>query len=165
MRGLSSVRRAVAHARVSSLRDVAEQLDELDPELTIYAYEQPVAELGTPAVVALEPEDGSVPAEADGRVYYLKVSQAQEVVQVWRRWRGGREPTSEDRHEAIRFYAMYDGYLPPSDGRPSTMRRRDRGRRDPPLLTTRRRLFFCLRTLGSGDGPASARRLPSVQST
>lgn len=31
---------------------------------------------------------------------------------MWRRWRGGREPTSEDRHEAIRFYAMYDGYLP-----------------------------------------------------
>lgn len=44
--------------------------------------------------------------------YYLKVSQAREVVQVWRRWRGGREPASEDRHEAIRFYAMYDGYLP-----------------------------------------------------
>ncbi len=45
-------------------------------------------------------------------VYYLEVSQAQEVVQVWKEWRGGREPTLADRHEAIRFYAMNDAYLP-----------------------------------------------------
>jgi hypothetical protein len=95
-----------------TLREVIERLDELDEEHTIYAVGGPDANAESPAVAAFEPEDGSLPREADGMTYVLEVADAQEVVDVWREWREGREPTVDERVHAVLYYARNDAYLP-----------------------------------------------------
>ncbi len=49
-----------------TLRDILERLDALGDELTIYARDYPELTEHSEAVVALEPEDGSLPAEGIG---------------------------------------------------------------------------------------------------
>lgn len=95
-----------------TFREAVARLDDLDPHLTIYAENGADADATSEAVIALDPEDGSVPAEADGMKYVLEVIEAQEVTQVWQEWRDGREPTLDQRCEAILHYAKHDTYLP-----------------------------------------------------
>ena len=77
-----------------TLRDVIAQLADFASDETIYA------DSATPtarAVVAIEPEDGSVPAAAAGLLYLLEVAAAREASEVWQRWRPGETPTLDDR--------------------------------------------------------------------
>lgn len=60
----------------------------------------------------MEPESGGVPNEAAGMEYLLEVFLAQEVAEVWRRWRPGREPTEDELCQAVIYYAENDAYLP-----------------------------------------------------
>ena len=96
------------------LVDVVAQLLDLPGEATIYAAGGHLASLGSTAVVAFEPEDGSVPAEAEaeGLAYVLEVDEAQEVVRVWSAWRDGRIPSIEEATQAILFYAANDAFMP-----------------------------------------------------
>jgi hypothetical protein len=95
-----------------TLRDIISRLGEFDREHTIYADGGPAAALDDPAVVAFEPDDGSLPAEANGLDYFLEVSLAQEVLVVWKSWRDGREPSIDEAHEAVAYYATNDAYMP-----------------------------------------------------
>jgi hypothetical protein len=92
-----------------TVRDVIARLDELDEDETIYAES---AAPEARAVVAAEPEDGSLPEAAAGLPYLLEVALAKEAVEVWRAWRPGRSPTLEDKLEAIAYYAENDAWLP-----------------------------------------------------
>ena len=92
--------------------ELVERLDSLDGELTIYAEGGPEATKEASAVAAREPEDGTHPAEARGLEYLLEVDEARRVLDVWRRWRGGREPGTNEKCEAISHYAARDAYLP-----------------------------------------------------
>jgi hypothetical protein len=92
-----------------TLREAIARLDELPQDATIYAEStEPTAR----AVVAVEPEDGSVPDDAAGLVYFLEVALAREAVDVWRRWRPGRSPSVDDRLAAVTYYAANDAWLP-----------------------------------------------------
>jgi hypothetical protein len=90
-----------------TLRDVIARIDEFGDDETIYA------ESPTPtarAAVATEPDDGSPPAE--GLEYLLEIAAAREAIEVWQAWRGGRQPTLEDKLEAVVYYAQNDAWLP-----------------------------------------------------
>lgn len=95
-----------------TLRELVDRLDQLDEELTLYAVGGPDASPDSPATAAREPEDGSLPPDAEAMDYLLEVADAQEVIDVWRKWRDGREPTADERCQAIVHYARNDAYLP-----------------------------------------------------
>ena len=102
----------------TTLRELVGRLDELDREVTLYAEGGRDAQPDAPAVAAIEPEDGSLPPEADGLDYVLEVFIARDVLDVWSKWREGRQPTTDEACEAILHYARRDAYLPVEGGEP-----------------------------------------------
>ena len=100
-------------ARLTTLNELAARLEQLDEDLTIYVQDGPDADASSPAVAALEPEDGSLPPEAAGLDYLLEVEQACEVIEVWRRWRAGQQPSVADKVQAVLHYAKHDAYIQP----------------------------------------------------
>ncbi len=95
-----------------TLAELLEELDSLTDDLTIYAAKAPAWSAAAPATACLEFGDAEAPGEAHGMSYLLEVPLAKEAVQVWSEWRGGREPTVEDKCEAVIYYAENDTYLP-----------------------------------------------------
>jgi hypothetical protein len=68
------------------------------------------------AVVAAEPDGGSVPLAAAGLRYLLEVALAREGISVWRHWRPGQTPTLDDKVAAVTYYAANDAWLPIDEG-------------------------------------------------
>jgi hypothetical protein len=89
-----------------TLRDVVERLDTFGDDQTIYA-ESPTP--SARAAVATERDDGS---PAPGLEYLLEIAAAREAIDVWRAWRGGRQPSLDDKLEAVLYYARNDAWLP-----------------------------------------------------
>ena len=100
-----------------TVADLVARLDELADDLTIYAEGGSSAGAGSRAVAVIGPEGGEFVLAEDPELHYLlEVDLAREAVQVWSAWRDGREPTLEERCEAILHYARNDAYLrPPED--------------------------------------------------
>jgi hypothetical protein len=70
-----------------TLHDIIDRLDEFADEETIYAESmRPMAR----AVVAAEPEDGSVPPIGAGLSYLLEVGAAREAIEAWGTSRPGQ---------------------------------------------------------------------------
>jgi hypothetical protein len=92
---------------MARLLDVMSVLASADPKATIYAA-APIAPHSA-AMVCVEPEDGGGPA---GLAYLLEVDLARDVLDVWARWREGKEPTPEEAARAIIYYAEHDAYEP-----------------------------------------------------
>ena len=92
---------------MTTLLEVISALASADPEATIYAA-VPVAPHSA-AMVCVEPEDGGSPT---GFSYLLEVDLARNVLDVWARWRDGKEPTPEEATRAIIHYAEHDAYEP-----------------------------------------------------
>ena len=92
---------------MQTLRDVVGALDELDEEAVIYTD-------GTsPAARAVVLHEGeAAEAKVAGLRYFLEVALARDAVDVWSAWRGGSEPTADDKLMAISHYATHDAYLP-----------------------------------------------------
>jgi hypothetical protein len=100
----------LGHDRIMQrLRKVIATLDDLSDDETIYAAG---ASPSARAVVAREPDDGGVPAEAVGLAYFLEVSEAKESIRVWSAWRNGALPTLDDKVAAVIHYASRDSFLP-----------------------------------------------------
>jgi hypothetical protein len=83
-----------------TLAEVVQQLEALDPGATIYAVKPWSAEAR--AVVALEPEDGSLPGEAAELDYFLEVDAALEAATV---------NDVGTRFERVLYYAENDAFL------------------------------------------------------
>jgi hypothetical protein len=83
-----------------TLAEVVERLDRLDADATIYAARPLSADAR--AVVAFEPEDGSIPPEAAGLEYFLEVDVALEAATV---------STAGTRFERVLYYAENDAFL------------------------------------------------------
>jgi hypothetical protein len=83
-----------------TLAEVVERLDRLDADATIYAARPWSADAR--AVVAFEPEDGSIPSEAAGLEYFLEVDVALEAATV---------STAGTRLERVLYYAENDAFL------------------------------------------------------
>lgn len=97
---------------MATLAEVLTKLDDLDDDLTIFTAISPYASADTTAVVARELDDGSVPGEAAGMGYFLEVSVAKDVVEVWKAWRPDRNPSARQLVEAVVHYAVHGAYLP-----------------------------------------------------
>lgn len=92
------------------LLELVQQIDDFDEELTIY-IEGDSWSGDSEVVVALEPDNGSIPPTAEGKKYFLEVDLVREVLEVWSDWRDGREPTENEMVEAVIYYARNDAYL------------------------------------------------------
>jgi hypothetical protein len=93
------------------MKDAILGLDTFDSEQTIFTTAKLSPELSSPAIVDYD-DEGMPPATAQGMRYLLEVSLAREAIAVWSAWRGGREPTLEEKLAAIVYYAENDAYLP-----------------------------------------------------
>jgi hypothetical protein len=90
-----------------TLRDVVNELDDLDEDAVIYT------DGSSPAAQALVVGEGdAATARAAGLRYFLEVSLARDAVSVWSDWRAGAVPTIDDKLMAISHYAVNDAYLP-----------------------------------------------------
>jgi hypothetical protein len=97
------------------LIELLDKLELLDDSFTIYADPIPEWTETSAAIACLGLEDGSLPEaiEAAGLKYLLEVNLAKEVLEVWRAWREGKEPSPTEKCQAIIYYAKHDSYLPP----------------------------------------------------
>jgi len=50
-----------------------------------------------------------------GLQYLLEVYILKEVLDVWKNWRNGKEPTIRDKLNAIEYFVEHDAYLPPEE--------------------------------------------------
>lgn len=83
-----------------TLGDAVEQLETLDADATIYAAKPWSVDART--VVAVEPEDGSVPDEAAELEYFLEVADALDAATV---------SSDGTRFERVVYYAENDAFL------------------------------------------------------
>jgi len=97
-----------------TLVQLIENLDQLDPAMTIYIQPGQGWTGASFAIACFPSQDGSAPAKAMGMQYFLEVSTAKEVVDVWKVWRGGQVPSLKERCAAIIYYAENDAYMPVS---------------------------------------------------
>jgi hypothetical protein len=95
-----------------TLAELLEELPNLDDELTIYTSADADWSCNSPVVAIYEPSDGTLPPEATAMQYLLEVGIAKVVLKVWSQWRGGREPSPQEKCEAVIYYAKNDAYLP-----------------------------------------------------
>lgn len=93
--------------KVPRLVDVIAALASVDPAATIYVSTP--AEPDSAATVCVEPHEGGGPA---GLAYLLEVRVACDVLDVWARWRDGKEPTPHEAARAVIYYAQHDAYEP-----------------------------------------------------
>jgi len=96
----------------TTLATLVEALDDLDDELAIYASRQDGWRPDSPAVAIAATKNGALRAEAAELSYFLEVPIAKEAIRVWSDWRGGAQPDTADRVEAVIYYAENDAYLP-----------------------------------------------------
>ena len=90
-----------------TLRDVVATLDDFDDDAVIYT------DGASPAARAAVTGPAAVgEAKADGLRYFLEVALAKDAVLVWSEWRGGAEPTTDDKLAAVSHYATHVAYLP-----------------------------------------------------
>lgn len=90
------------------MEQVLREIETQDEQLTVYA---PEGQAVTPQTgVILVDEEVEEPPE--GTVYLLEVSLIKDVLDVWRRWRHGAEPTIPQACEAVVYYATHDAYQP-----------------------------------------------------
>jgi hypothetical protein len=100
------------------LIDIIDRLAEVDdsdrfavPE--IFAVGGPDASPSAKARVCSGDEGGSLVCPEDSELsYVLSVPQAKETIEVWSEWRGGRQPTREEKFAAVMFYSRNDAWLP-----------------------------------------------------
>ncbi len=52
----------------------------------------------------------------NGMKYLLDVETAKEVIQVWRDWRNGKEPSPMEKYQAVLYYVENDAYLAECEG-------------------------------------------------
>lgn len=91
------------------LKEVIEKLDSFDADQTIYVHANtPDSE----AVVDYETDDGDLPASAIGMRYLLEVCVARDAIRVWSEWRDGRQPTLEEKTQAVIYYSEKDAFMP-----------------------------------------------------
>jgi hypothetical protein len=90
-----------------TLLEIIERLDSFDSSLTIYA--DPGADPTKPtstAVLAYEPEDGSIPEEAQAMTYFLEVYLAKEIVEDFEQ--ANPNASTLNKCQRVIHYAIYD---------------------------------------------------------
>lgn len=94
-----------------TLREILEDLDKISDEFVIYASKNDEWNLDSPAALVLLDDAAEVDLHLADLTYFLEIEIAKEVLEVWKEWRDGREPTESERVEAVLYYANNDAYL------------------------------------------------------
>jgi hypothetical protein len=93
-----------------TLADVIRQIDDLEADLAIYAA--PRWHAGARALVLREPGDGTVPPEARGMTYVMRVNHARRAIAGRKSWRPDLAITPEQLCDAVLYYARFDEVEP-----------------------------------------------------
>ena len=97
-----------------TLGEVLDRIDEFDEHDDVI-YVEGTPEGASPstraAVFPIPEDDDAEPPGAEGMSYVLEVDHAKDVIRVWSEWRGGRQPTTADKCEAVLHYSVNDSYL------------------------------------------------------
>src|SRR5690242_15871104 len=92
---------------IMNLRTVISTIETFDSDFTIYIEGGRDWSLESQALVAARVEDGAVPklVADQGYEYFLEVYIAVEVIDVWKQWHGGTEPSVDQKCAAVIHYA------------------------------------------------------------
>ena len=93
------------------LADVLDRLETFDDEATVFVESGSPTDGDSRATVSGPDEDDREPPA--GFAYVLEIGLMKDVLQVWSAWRGGAQPTSREKCEAVLYYSSNDAYLPP----------------------------------------------------
>jgi hypothetical protein len=93
------------------LREVIDNLEQFDDDLVVFVSTESVWNPDSEAVLIPSPNLAERTGQLPRFSYFLEVEIAKDVLDVWRKWRNNREPTGEERLEAVLFYAENDTYL------------------------------------------------------
>jgi hypothetical protein len=93
-----------------TLREVVNDLEQLSDEMVIFAAKGVTWQVDSPAVLVESGDMDSIGTHLEDLTYFLEVSIAKEVLEVWSKWRAGRVPTEQQRIEALIYYAENDAY-------------------------------------------------------
>lgn len=96
-------------AETMPLAAILDQIDKVSNDCTIYIADTGQLSPTTNAVALQEPTSDAPPS---GMRYLLEVPLAREAIKVWSDWRGGRNPSSDDKAKAVIYYAEHDAYMP-----------------------------------------------------
>ena len=91
------------------LKDIIANLENYDDEQTIFVMEY---HADSEACVVKEEDDKIESISYNGKKYLLEVELAKDAIRVWTQWRDGRQPTLDEKLEAVLYYANNDSYLP-----------------------------------------------------
>lgn len=99
-----------------TLGDILNSIDTFSDDLVIFAFRNGSWNLeASAALIPLEELENSSSEHAD-LTYFLEVQIAKDIIDTWRTWRNGKEPSLIERAEAILYYVENDAYLPPAYG-------------------------------------------------
>ena len=110
LQSLSALTSTALGSETMTLADVIRQIDQLDDGLCVYAASRWRAE--SPALVAQEPRDGSLPTEAKGMTYLISLRLARQAIAARSAWCPEQELDIQDRCKAVIYYAVYDAPEP-----------------------------------------------------
>ena len=99
---------------MTRLHEVLARLDDFEDSQTIFATAPWTSNSET--VVVNENDLAENAARPSGYSYLLEVALAKDALEVWRSWRADREPSTDERCEAVIHYALNDAYLPVRKG-------------------------------------------------
>jgi len=95
------------------LLDLIDSIDKFDIDSIIFVPINSRPEVDTEAMVSKiiildEPPSIQTP---EGMKYLLEVELVKEVIQVWKDWRNGKEPSPMEKFQAVLYYVENDAYL------------------------------------------------------
>jgi hypothetical protein len=95
-----------------TLRQIVNELDTIDDDLVIFARKTSEWMWDEHAALVVVSDVDKFGVQLEELTYFLEVETAKEVLEVWRNWHYGKEPSEEERFAALRYYADHDAYLP-----------------------------------------------------
>lgn len=101
---------AIQIGESKTLQDIVKDLDTIAADLVIYVTSPRDWTGATVASLLFHPA-GQYPMQIGILTYFLEVSIAREVVDVWKKWHNNPYPTLEEQINAIIHYANKDAYL------------------------------------------------------
>lgn len=100
------------------LIDLIDRINQYDNYSVIFVPKGSKANENSEAIVSKiinidEPPGIQTP---EGMKYLLEVELAKEVIQVWKDWRSGKEPSPHEKCQAVLYYSGHDAYLSGGEG-------------------------------------------------
>jgi very-short-patch-repair endonuclease len=95
------------------LIDVLDNIDQFDDDSVIFIPKDSKPDEDTQAMVRkiIVIDESSGIQTPERMKYLLEVELAKEVIQVWRDWRNGEEPSPSQKYQAVLYYAENDAYI------------------------------------------------------